>query len=90
VAMSFRYFFSKLLKVKNVVDVVRVTKKGQIIIPVKLREKYGIKNRLVIEDNEDGLILKPLPAPSEDFGSLKGIFKGKTAREPKPCWCLDC
>lgn len=63
------------------VEVVSVTKKGQATIPKKLRKKYGIKDKVVIEENEKGIILKPLPSPDEDFGSLKSLFKGKTAKE---------
>ena len=63
------------------VEVVSVTKKGQATIPKKLREKYGIKDKVLIEESEKGIILKPLPSPDEDFGSLKSVFKGKTARE---------
>ena len=62
-------------------EVVSVTKKGQATIPKKLRKKYGIKDKVVIEENEKGIILKPLPSPNDDFGSLKSAFKGKTAQE---------
>ena len=62
-------------------QVVSVTKKGQATIPKKLREKYGIKDKVLIEESEKGIIFKPLPSPNEDFGSLKTVFKGKTARE---------
>jgi len=34
-----------------------------------------------IEENEKGIILKPLPSPNDDLGSLKTVFKGKTAQE---------
>jgi antitoxin PrlF len=61
--------------------VVSVTKKGQATIPKKLRKKYGIKDKVLIEEDEKGIILKPLPSPSDDFGSLKTVFKGKTAKE---------
>lgn len=63
------------------VQVVSVTKKGQATIPKKLRKKYGVKGKVVIEETEEGIILKPLPSPDEDFGSLKSLFKGKTAKE---------
>jgi antitoxin PrlF len=63
------------------VEVVSVTKKGQATIPKRLRKKYGIKNKVIFEENECGIILKPLPSPSDDMGSLKGVFKGKTARQ---------
>jgi AbrB family looped-hinge helix DNA binding protein len=63
------------------VEIVSVTKKGQATIPKKLREKYGIKDKVLVEEDETGIILKPLPSPDEDFGSLKPIFKGKGSRE---------
>jgi AbrB family looped-hinge helix DNA binding protein len=63
------------------VDVVSVTKKGQATIPKKLRKKYGIKDKVLVEENEKGIILKPLPSPNDDFGSLKALFKGKSAKE---------
>ena len=63
------------------VEVVSVTKKGQATIPKRLRKKYGIKNKVIIEENECGIVLKPLPSPSEERGSLKEFFKGKTARQ---------
>ncbi|MGO8806734.1 MAG: AbrB/MazE/SpoVT family DNA-binding domain-containing protein [Candidatus Bathyarchaeia archaeon] len=61
--------------------VIRVTKKGQFTIPKTLREKYGIKDKVIIEENERGLIIKPLPSPKEEFGSLKGMLNGKTSKE---------
>jgi len=63
------------------VEVVSVTKKGQATIPKRLREKYGIKNKVVFEENECGIVLKPTPSPSQECGSLKAYFKGKTARQ---------
>jgi antitoxin PrlF len=63
------------------VEVVSVTKKGQATIPKKLRLKYGIKDKVIIEETEKGIILKPLPSPKDDFGSLKAVFKGRTAQE---------
>ena len=63
------------------VQVVSVTKKGQATIPKKLRKKYGIKDKVLIEENEKGIILKPLPSPNDDFGSLKTVFRGKTSQE---------
>lgn len=62
-------------------EIVSVTKKGQATIPKRLRKKYGIKRKALVEEAERGIILKPLPSPDEDFGSLKSIFKGKSSRE---------
>jgi len=63
------------------VEVVSVTKKGQATIPKRLRKKYGIKDKVLVEEDERGIVLKPLPSPSDDFGSLKSVFEGKTARQ---------
>ncbi len=66
---------------KKLVEVVSVTKKGQATIPKRLRQKYGIKDKVVFEEDACGLVLKPLPSPTDDFGSLKPLAKGKTARQ---------
>lgn len=63
------------------VEVVSVTKKGQATIPKRLREKYGIKDKVIVEEDERGIVLKPVPSPSDDFGSLKGFFEGKSSRQ---------
>jgi antitoxin PrlF len=60
---------------------VTVTQKGQATIPKKLRQKYGIKDKVFFEENEKGILIKPLPSPNQDFGSLKPFSKGKTAKE---------
>jgi len=61
--------------------VVAVTKKGQITIPKRLREKYGIKSKILMEDCEQGIVLKPLPSPAKELGSSKSVFKGRSARQ---------
>jgi antitoxin PrlF len=63
------------------VEVVSVTKKGQATIPKRLREKYGITNKVIFEEDENGIKIKALPSPEDDYGSLKGAFGTKTARE---------
>lgn len=63
------------------VEVVSVTKKGQATIPKRLRKKYGIKNKVMFEENEYGLVLKPVPSPDDLMGSFKAYSKGKTARQ---------
>lgn len=67
--------------VTHLVEVINVTKKGQVTIPKRLREKYAIKGKVLIEENKTGIIIKPLPSPKDEFGSLKWAAKGKTARE---------
>lgn len=58
-----------------------VTRKGQATIPKKLREKFGIKDRVIVVEADEGVLMKPLPKPEEELGSLKELFKGKTSRE---------
>lgn len=44
-----------------------VSKKEQITIPKKLREKYGIKDKaLLVKQDGKGLLLKPFPTPSDE------------------------
>jgi AbrB family looped-hinge helix DNA binding protein len=61
--------------------VVSVTKKGQATIPKDLREKFGVGDRVLVVETEEGILFKPLPRPEDEFGSLKELFEGKTARE---------
>ncbi len=62
-------------------EVVSVTKKGQATIPKRLRTKYHIKDRVIFEENECGLVVKAVPTPDDLFGSFKAFAKGKTARQ---------
>jgi AbrB family looped-hinge helix DNA binding protein len=61
--------------------VVSVTKKGQATIPKDLREKFGVGDRVIVEETEEGILFKPLPKPEDDFGSLKDLFQGRTAKD---------
>lgn len=61
--------------------VVSVTKKGQATIPKDLRERFGVGDRVLVVETEEGILFKPLPRPEDEFGSLKKLFEGKTARE---------
>ena len=53
--------------------VVKVTKKGQITIPIDIRKKYNIRDRVAVLD-EDGRITI---IPVYDLEALFGIDKGK-------------
>jgi AbrB family looped-hinge helix DNA binding protein len=48
---------------KSMENIVKVTRRGQIIIPVKVRRQCGIKegDRLEVEVTERGILFKPLP-----------------------------
>jgi len=56
-----------------------VSSKGQIVIPVELREKLGIKpgTRIAIEQQEDRLVLQPIN--EELIANLVGYCKGKSS-----------
>ena len=59
-----------------------VTTKGQIVIPVKIRRRYGIKNgsKVAFIEQEGKLIVQPLD--KDYFNNLAGILgeKGKMLR----------
>lgn len=61
--------------------VVTITKKGQATIPKKLREKYGLKKKVLVVGTDEGILLRPVPPPSQERGVLKKLFKGKSARK---------
>jgi len=61
--------------------VVSITKKGQATIPKDLREKFGVGDKVLVIETGEGILLKPLPKPEDEFGSLRELFKGKTARQ---------
>jgi len=61
--------------------IVAVTRKGQATIPKDMREKHSVGRRALALEVDEGILLKPLPKPSRERGSLKGIFGNKTARE---------
>lgn len=61
--------------------IVSVTKKGQATIPKDLREKFGVGDRVLVVETDEGILFKPLPRPEDEFGSLRELFEGKTARE---------
>jgi AbrB family looped-hinge helix DNA binding protein len=51
-----------------------LTSKGQLLIPKRLRNKYGIKAgvKIILEETGDGLILKPMDAAY--FAKFAGIL----------------
>ena len=56
-----------------------VSAKGQIVIPVELRRKYGIKpgTKICFLEHGHGIILQPVT--TEYVRSLVGLFKSKTS-----------
>ncbi len=62
-------------------SIVTVTKKGQATIPKKLREKHKISKKVIVIDTEEGVLIKPVPDPMAEVGSLKELFRGKTSKQ---------
>jgi len=56
-------------------EVVSVTRKGQVTFPIALRRKYGIREgmKMIVEDSGSGIALKPIPRLED----LAGIDAGK-------------
>lgn len=61
--------------------IVTVTKKGQATIPKKMREKHRIGRRALVEDTSEGVLVKPIPTPSMERGSLRTLFNGRSSKE---------
>lgn len=56
-------------------DIAYVTSKGQIVIPARLRRKYGIKpgTRVCFIEGEEGILFQPLT--SDYIRSVCGMLK---------------
>jgi AbrB family looped-hinge helix DNA binding protein len=54
-----------------------ISQKGQILIPIQLRKKYGLKTgaRVVVSEDGDGIKLTPVTETS--IRNMAGILKGK-------------
>jgi AbrB family looped-hinge helix DNA binding protein len=62
---------------------VSVTRKGQITIPVKYRRKYGINEgtKVLIEDAEKGIFLRPIMDLEEQAGIDAGKYDTKELKK---------
>jgi len=60
-------------------QIVLVTRKGQVTIPVSKRKKYRIREgmRVLIKDSSEGILITPI-TPIED---LAGVDAGKISLE---------
>jgi AbrB family looped-hinge helix DNA binding protein len=67
-------------------ETVKVGKRGQIVIPKKLRKKYNIEEGIIIEIDEtkEGLLLKPFNPVAELKGLGKGVFGDPVKFQKKP------
>jgi AbrB family looped-hinge helix DNA binding protein len=57
-------------------DMVTVTSKGQLVIPAKLRKKFGIRKGTRVSVTEEGNHLVLQPITPAYIRSLRGILKG--------------
>ncbi len=57
-------------------ETLTISRKGQVVIPARLRKKYGLKDgeKLIIED--EGSYIKMIPKTT-DLTTLCGILKGQ-------------
>jgi len=55
--------------------IVTITKKGQATLPAELRRKHNLRKKAMVVDTEEGLLVKPLPTPEEEMGSLSDVFE---------------
>ena len=57
----------------------KVTKKGQMTIPVKYRRRYVLEEGVVVvfEEREEGLLIKPLPDIADSAGALSNYGNPK-------------
>ncbi len=54
-----------------------ITSKGQILIPVQLRRKYGLHSGAKVIISDDGKSIQVAPVTAKSIRSLAGILKGK-------------
>lgn len=55
-------------------DAARVGKRGTIVVPAKLRKRYGIKEGTLVttEEREDGILIRPaVVVPIESYSSQR-------------------
>ena len=59
------------------IDTAIVTTNGRVVIPAKLRKKYGIKIGMKIHFTEQGQKILIEPITKESYKQLRGSLKGK-------------
>ncbi len=54
-----------------------ITKRGQVVVPVALRRKYGITTGAKVAWIDTGSVIKLIPLPKDPVGSLRGCSDGE-------------
>ncbi len=63
--------------------IVRVGQRGTIVVPAEIRRRWGIRTdtRLILREEDDRLVLVPVPSMTDALkGSARGCF-GNTSAE---------
>ena len=55
----------------------KVTRRGQTVVPVELRRRYGVTAGTQIEWIDTGSGLKVIPIPADPVAALRGIGRGE-------------
>lgn len=67
---------------------VEVTRKGCVMIPKEFREKHHIEDKALLVDTKEGVLIKSVPDPLIEKGSLRGSLKaghlGNCSVRPDP------
>ncbi len=58
-----------------------ITKKGQTVIPAKIRKKYGMSEGLTIQWIDTGETITVVPIPKDRIRTLRGIARGEKLLE---------
>lgn len=82
-------FLSFLLMVTTNTENAYMTSKGQIVIPARLRRKYGLKEGTRFTFTEDNGRFVVQPVTKEFIDSFCGVFKTKPGEKPAVQELLD-
>ena len=58
-----------------------ITQKGQVVVPVSLRRKYGIMPGTKVVWIDTGSVIKLIPIPKDMVGALRGCSEGENLTE---------
>lgn len=59
----------------------KVTRKGQTVVPARIRKQHGIAANSQLIWNSDGKIITVMAVPSDPIRSLRGSTAGKGLRK---------